>query len=70
MPIFSILTPSWNRAAYLERVWRGLNSQTFRNFEWIVADDGSTDETEEVVRLLAAQSNFPVTYIQIGRAHV
>ena len=74
MPIFSILTPSWNRAAYLERVWRGLNSQTFRNFEWIVADDGSTDETEEVVRLLAAQSNFPVTYIRadkhVGKARM
>lgn len=59
-----MLTPTWNRAAYIERVWNGLISQTSKTFEWIVADDGSSDETEKVVRDLAAKSDFPVVLIQ------
>lgn len=62
-PIISVLTPSWNRARYLERVWRGLNSQTFRDFEWIVGDDGSDDDTQAVIRELAALSDFPVIVV-------
>ena len=64
---FSILTPTWNRARYLQRVFDGLQTQSHRRFEWIVADDGSTDDTEHVVRWLAAQADFPVTYIRADR---
>lgn len=66
-PLISILTPTWNRASYLDRVWNGLNTQTFRQFEWIVADDGSTDETESVTKQLAAASDFYVIYLQADR---
>jgi len=64
---FSILTPTWNRAAYLHRVYDGLAAQTYRNFEWIVADDGSMDDTGPVIRRLAALADFPVTYIRADR---
>jgi len=64
---FSVLTPTWNRAKYLHRVWYGLNTQTFRNLEWIVADDGSSDETRSVISKLATSSSFPVTYIRADR---
>jgi glycosyltransferase involved in cell wall biosynthesis len=63
-PLVSILTPTWNRGSYLERVWCGLRRQAYRQIEWIVADDGSTDDTAAVVRTLAAQSDFPVSFIQ------
>ncbi len=63
-PRISILTPTWNRASYLERSWQGLNRQTYTNFEWLVADDGSVDGTEDIVKALAARSNFPVIYIK------
>jgi glycosyltransferase involved in cell wall biosynthesis len=63
-PLISILTPTWNRAAYLERVWRGLMRQTYKRIEWLIADDGSTDNTAAVVHALAGQSCFPVTFIQ------
>lgn len=63
-PTVSVLTPTWNRAPYLEKVWEGLNSQSYRNFEWIVADDGSTDDTAEVIKSLAARSDFPITYVR------
>ena len=48
-PAVSIVTPTWNRAALLPRIWVSLRSQTEQNFEWIVVDDGSTDNTREVM---------------------
>ena len=73
-PLISVLTPTWNRSAYLERVWNGLNQQTYRNFEWVVSNDGSTDDTESVIRALAARSDFPVMLINasvhIGKARM
>jgi glycosyltransferase involved in cell wall biosynthesis len=73
-PLISILTPTWNRAAYLERVWRGLGSQTYQNIEWIVCDDGSTDHTAVKLSELGAKSKFPVTVISanlhIGKARM
>lgn len=72
--LISILTPTYNRARYLERVWAGLQSQSYQGFEWIVADDGSDDDTVAVVRGLAARSGFPVTLIRastrVGKARL
>ncbi len=69
MPAISILTPTWNRADYLRRVWTSLSAQTSRDFEWIVADDGSSDGTGEIVRALAERSSFPILYLR-SEAHV
>lgn len=46
---FSIITPTYNRAHTLERTYLSLCAQTFRDFEWIVVDDSSTDGTRELV---------------------
>ena len=48
-PVVSIVTPTYNRAHLLPRVWASLVRQTETNFEWIVVDDGSSDDTREVV---------------------
>jgi glycosyltransferase involved in cell wall biosynthesis len=64
---FSIITPTRNRAKYLPRVRDGLAAQKFRSFEWIVADDGSSDETQSVILELAANCSFQVTYIRADR---
>lgn len=73
-PVISILTPSWNRASYLHSVWEGLQSQGFRDFEWIIGNDGSQDETVEVVRMLAQKSDFPVTLVsasqRVGKSRI
>jgi glycosyltransferase involved in cell wall biosynthesis len=73
-PLVSILTPTWNRGPYLRRVWEGLNSQIYKHIEWIVANDGSSDGTENIIRELAALSEFPVTLIsaslRIGKARM
>lgn len=61
--MFSILTPTYNRSNELPRVYDSLVKQTFRDFEWIIVDDGSTDDTAEVVRRWQSKKlDFKITY--------
>ena len=48
--IFSIVIPTYNRAHLISRTIESILAQTFRDFEVIIVDDGSTDNTEEVIR--------------------
>lgn len=47
--MISILTPTYNRDATLERTYKSLLRQTSTNFEWIIIDDGSTDSTKKLI---------------------
>jgi glycosyltransferase involved in cell wall biosynthesis len=67
--VFTVFTPTFNRADLLERVFRSLARQTFRDFEWLVIDDGSTDHTQERVMALAAEADFPVRYLRQEHRH-
>ena len=49
MPYFSIIIPTYNRSSFILKTIKSLLDQTYRNFEIIVVDDGSIDNTEEVV---------------------
>ncbi len=48
-PIISVIMPSYNRAYCIERALNSLYKQTFKNFELIVIDNNSTDNTSEIV---------------------
>lgn len=48
-PFFSIILPTYNRASLLREAIRSVVQQTYTNWELIVVDDGSTDDTREVV---------------------
>ncbi len=63
-PLFTVLTPTFNRAHTLPRVWESLRAQTFGSFEWVVVDDGSADGTANLVAGWAAQAPFPVRYLR------
>ena len=54
-PFFSIITPTYNRAVFLEEMIASVAAQTFQNFEHIIVDDGSTDETEKLLTELIKQ---------------
>ena len=63
MSILSILTPTFNRRKYIQYLYESLNEQSIMDFEWIVVDDGSTDETKEYIKGLNINSKFPIKYI-------
>ena len=60
--IFTIFTPTYNRAHTIQRVYNSLISQTFKNFEWLIVDDGSTDTTHELVKNWQNDAPFPIRY--------
>jgi len=65
--LVSIVTSSWNRGPYIKKVWKGLSKQTYKNFEWVVADDGSVDDTVKIIKSLAKKSHFKITLIESDR---
>lgn len=64
---FTVFTPTYNRAHTLHRVYESLLEQTFTDFEWLVIDDGSTDNTHQVIEHLVNCANFPIRYDRLER---
>ena len=49
MPKITIYTATYNRAYILPKAYESLKTQTRKDFEWVIIDDGSTDETDELI---------------------
>ena len=61
----SVFTPTYNRAHLLPRLYDSLKKQDFSGFEWLIVDDGSTDQTEQTVQAFTKeQTAFPIRYIK------
>ncbi|MAU72710.1 MAG: hypothetical protein CML04_11510 [Pseudozobellia sp.] len=61
--MFSIITPTYNRQNELHRVYDSLKIQSYRNFQWIIIDDASTDSTDKLVEEWTKENNdFEIHY--------
>ena len=62
--MITVFTPTYNRAYLLERLYQSLCNQTFKDFEWLIVDDGSTDKTEAIVKAFIKENRIPINYIK------
>lgn len=60
--MITIFTPTYNRAHLLPRLYTSLCEQTCGDFEWLIVDDGSMDNTEEVVASWIDENKIPIRY--------
>lgn len=58
----TVFTPTYNRAGLLPRLYESLVAQTNYDFEWLIVDDGSVDDTRQVVEQFCQTSAFPIRY--------
>lgn len=64
MPKLTIFTPAYNRAHTLPRTYKSLLRQSCKDFLWLIVDDGSTDNTEALVRdWQSCENGFEIQYI-------
>ena len=63
MPTLTIITPTYNRATYLGRCFQSLQAQSCHDFEWILVDDGSTDQTADVVKAFQTEQ-FRIQFLR------
>jgi len=59
-PLVTIIIPSYNHAQYIENAIESVKNQTYNNWELIIIDDGSTDNTHEVLRNLSFDSRITI----------
>ena len=60
--MITVVTPTYNRAHTLGRCYESLLRQTSSDFSWMIIDDGSTDNTEELVSGWIAEGKIPISY--------
>ena len=59
---FTIFTPTYNREGLLINLYESLKKQTFKDFEWLIVDDGSVDNTNETVQQFIKENILNISY--------
>lgn len=69
--LITVVTPTYNRALELKQLYHSLYNQLCSDFEWLIIDDGSTDDTKEVVEQFVSEEKIKIKYIykQNGGKH-
>ena len=59
---FTIFTPTFNRKELLEKLYKSLQKQTYKDFEWLIVDDGSADGTKEKIEEFLSEKKLDIKY--------
>lgn len=62
MKTLTVFTPTFNRAHLLPKLYKSLCAQTYKDFLWLVIDDGSSDGTDELVKEWQAENKIEIRY--------
>lgn len=60
----TVFTPTFNREYIIKNLYESLTKQTFEDFEWLVVDDGSKDNTEELIESFIKEDLIKIRYIK------
>ena len=60
---FTIFTPVYNGEKLFQRAYDSINNSIFKDFEWIIINDGSTDHSDDIIKTLIKDSNIDIKYI-------
>jgi glycosyltransferase involved in cell wall biosynthesis len=63
MNTLTVFTPSYNRAYLLPQLYMSLINQSHQDFEWLIIDDGSTDETKVLVATWQKENKIDIRYV-------
>lgn len=66
-PPVSVVVGTYQQADLLRECLEGIANQTYTNFQLVIADDASTDHTDEIVRNFSLGKAFPITYVKAER---
>ncbi|CAM4112259.1 glycosyltransferase family 2 protein [Paenibacillus alkaliterrae] len=61
-PMLTVFTPTYNRAYTLHLCYESLKRQSCKDFVWLIIDDGSTDNTKELVAGWIEENGIPIRY--------
>lgn len=64
-PFITVFTPTYNRAYTIYKLYESLKKQQLKDFEWIIYDDGSTDNTEDVVNEFINEQKIIIKYFKV-----
>ena len=62
MKTLTVFTPTYNRAQYLPKCYESLLAQNNTDFVWQIVDDGSEDETEDLIKSYVAEGKIDIDY--------
>ena len=60
----TVFTPTYNRGYLLKNAYQSLKNQTNKNFTWFIVDDGSTDQTETLVKHWMDEKHIKIKYVK------
>lgn len=64
MTTLTIFTPTYNRAYTITNLYKSLKRQTSKDFEWLVVDDGSADNTAELIEGFISEACLDIKFIR------
>ena len=62
--LVTVFTPVYNRKSLIGNLYQSLLSQTYKNFEWIIVDDGSTDDIDEIIKSYQNEDRILIRFIK------
>lgn len=63
--MITVFTPTYNREKMLKRLYESLKTQSLKEFEWVIVDDGSNDNTENLIKKIKKEAPFNIKYKKV-----